>query len=52
VTIHGGKNKSFNGHHENREQPRKFTADEVMARVDATSYVPGKHPQKANTRKR
>jgi hypothetical protein len=46
------KNKSFNGHHENREQPRKFITDEVMARVDATSYVPGKHPQKANTRKR
>jgi hypothetical protein len=46
------KNKSFNGHHENREKPRKFTTDEVMSRVDATSYVPGKHPQKANTRKR
>jgi len=46
------KNTSFNGHHENREKPRKFTADEVMGRLDAASYVPGKNPEKPKPRKR
>jgi hypothetical protein len=46
------KNRSFNGHHENREQSRKFIADKLMARLDAVSYVPGKNPKKLKTRKR
>jgi hypothetical protein len=46
------KNRSFDGRHENREQPRKFSADEVMARVDEVCYVPGKHPDKPRPRKR
>jgi hypothetical protein len=45
------ENRSFNGHHENREQQRKFTANKVMARLDAVSYVPGKNPEKLKTRK-
>jgi cytochrome c-type biogenesis protein CcmE len=34
------------------EKPRKFNADEVMARLDEVSYVPGKNPNKQKTRKR
>jgi hypothetical protein len=44
-------NKSFNGKHEKREQPRKFTADEVMARLDSVCYVLGKNPDKPKPRK-
>jgi hypothetical protein len=46
------KNRSFNGHHENREPPRKFSADEVMAILDEVCYVPGKNPDKPRSRKR
>jgi len=46
------KNRTFDGHHENREQPRKFSADEVMARLDEISYVPGKNPDMPKSRKR
>jgi hypothetical protein len=45
------RNKSFDGHHENREQPRKFNADEVMARLDEICYVPGKNPDLPKSRK-
>jgi hypothetical protein len=34
------------------EKPRKFSADEVMARLDEVSYVPCKNPNKQKTRKR
>ena len=33
------KNRTFDGHHENKDQPRKFSADEVMARLDEVCYV-------------
>ena len=46
------KNRSFNGHHENREPPRKFSADEVMAILDEVCYVPSKNPDKPRSRKR
>ena len=46
------KNRTFDGHHENRDQPRKFSADEVMARLDEISYVPGKNPDMPKSRKR
>ena len=52
MTIPGGKNRSFDGHHETREQPRKFSADEVMARLDEVCYVPGKNLDKPKSRKR
>ncbi|XP_039851410.1 uncharacterized protein LOC120709835 [Panicum virgatum] len=46
-------NKSFNGKHEKREKPRKFSADEVMERLDEVCYVPGKNPDnKPKSRKR
>ncbi|XP_066353593.1 uncharacterized protein [Miscanthus floridulus] len=45
------KNKSFNGRHEKREKPRKFSADEVMARLNEVCYVPGKNPDKPKSRK-
>jgi hypothetical protein len=46
------RNKSFDGHHETREQPRKFSADEVMERLDQVCYVPGKNPDGPQSRKR
>jgi hypothetical protein len=44
-------NKSFNGKHEKRDSPRKFTTDEVMARLNEVSYVPGKNLDMPKTRK-
>ena len=45
------KNRSFDGRHENREQPRKFTIDEVMARLNEVCYVPRKNSDKQKSRK-
>jgi hypothetical protein len=46
------RNRSFNGKHEKREKPRKFSADEVMARLEEVRYVPGKNPHVPKSRKR
>jgi hypothetical protein len=46
------RNRSFNGKHEKREKLRKFSADEVMARLEEVFYVPGKNPHVPKSRKR
>jgi hypothetical protein len=35
-----------------KEKPRKFSEDEVMARLNEVCYVPSKNPDTPKTRKR
>jgi hypothetical protein len=44
-------NRSF-GKHEKRGPPRKFSADEVIARLNEVCYVPGKNPDKPKPSKK